>query len=121
MVKHKSDPKKGNKAGYAARIERLVKDKTKENEAANNSGDGGYSGYENERQQHEKNQTLLLMRKATAPTATMKRSKATTSNSSVKKRIKYGTRALQEIKRLQRSTDLCIPKAPFLRIVSNTY
>lgn len=35
-----------------------------------------------------------------------------------KKRVKPGVAALREIKRLQKSTDLVIPKAPFLRIVS---
>lgn len=43
---------------------------------------------------------------------------ANKTRKSLIKATKSGTKALQEIKRLQKTTDLLIPRAPFLRVVS---
>jgi ribosomal protein S20 len=43
---------------------------------------------------------------------------ANKTRKSLIKSKKQGFKALQEIKRLQKTTDLLIPKAPFLRVVS---
>lgn len=113
MVKHKKEPKKGTKAGYAARTADPVLDKTRSDESNSDSSSSSNDAPVAPPQPKTK---------APAPAAPPERlNKAAKSLLTIKKRSKQGTRALKEIKRLQKSTDLLIPKAPFLRLVTQIF
>lgn len=132
MVKRKEEPKRREKAGFAARTEVPVKDATaasaSNSKSARNDNDdenGNESNPEEDgRVEMKKDQTEPRRLAANAPQKLLMAKKATKDNTAavnqvakVKKKAKPGAKALLEIKRLQKTTDLCIPRAPFVRIV----
>lgn len=131
MVKRKDEPKRREKAGFAARTEAPVKDATaatsnsKSTRNNNDDENGNESNPEEDgRVEMKKEQTEQRRLAANAPQKLLMAKKATKDNNTavnqvpkVKKKAKPGAKALLEIKRLQKTTDLCIPRAPFVRIV----
>jgi hypothetical protein len=101
MVKHKNAPKKGAKAGYAASIEPPVSDSTETDSSVS------------EPPPVVAKKSNLLMTKKTP-------NKKSTS-SQVKQQPRSGVKVLKAIRNLQNTTNLLIPRAPFLRIVSINY
>ena len=104
MAKKKSQPKPANKAGLAARTAQLVKDKGT-NEESSSSDSSSSTPSESDAQNQTARKKTSGIRET--PKAIIHKSK------------KRPTRALIEIKRLQKSTELLIPKAPFIRVVSS--
>lgn len=109
MVKHKTLPKKGSKAGYAASIEPPV----------NESSDS--SSYQSSASTppvttKAKNTRILETKRQSPRKQTNMREVAVQ-----KRKAKPGTKALREIRKLQSSTNLLIPRAPFLRLVSDRF
>ena len=100
MVKRKASPKKGSSAGYAARIEPPVSDSTDESSEA---------------LQVSTNPTMTSSPIKKKPTARKSTAPIPRPKLTVKKKK---SRVLKEIKRLQTSTNLLIPRAPFLRLVT---
>jgi len=97
MVKHKTVPKKGSKAGYAASIEPRVSDSSDDSIPVTS----------------KKNVATILQTKRSTP-----KKNAPAREAEVRHRkAKPGTKALREIKKLQNTTNLLIPRAPFLRLV----
>ncbi len=96
MVKHKASPKKGKNAGFAARIEPPVNDSTTDSTETSEPPP------------------------VTAKPNPASRSLASNLTKNAPK-AKPKTRVLKEIKRLQTSTNLLIPRAPFLRLVSKVF
>lgn len=130
MVKRKEEPKRREKAGFAARTEVPVKDATAASASNSTRNDkdeenGDESNPEEDgRIEIKKDQTEPRRLVANAPQKLLMAKKATKDNTAavnqaakVKKKAKPGAKALLEIKRLQKTTDLCIPRAPFVRIV----
>ncbi len=98
MVKHKNSPKKGAKAGYAASIEQPVNDSTVTDSSISEPP------------------PVVAKKSNLLQTKTKPVNKS--RNMQVKKTTKQGAKVLKNIRKLQNSTDLLIPRAPFLRIVS---
>ena len=96
MVKFKTAPKR--REG----VQRAAESSSTSQEATD------YESYQNARLLTKKNVAV----KRTAPTAA-----ANQSRQRAKRRPKMYTAVFREIRRLQKSTNLCIPKAPFLRLV----
>jgi len=124
MVKRKSPPRPRTEAGFAARTEQPVHDttmsesseETDDTSSSNNSSDGAPTPVK----QIPKNTKTA----AAAPTTSSKQTgskttanKLSTQSKEFKAKAKPGMVALKEIKRLQSSTRLIIPRAPFLRVV----
>ena len=92
MVKRKSLPQPAERAGYAARTAPRVSDST------NNESSEEESARKSPRKSGASSKLLKL-----------------TSNKPKSKKL---TPALRQIRDLQKSTNLLIPRAPFLRLVS---
>ena len=92
MVKHKASPKKGKSAGYAAATAPPVNDSTSSSDET----------------------SPPVQAKEKKPV----RSLLLTKNTKSKKTSKPNTQVFKEIKRLQKTTNLLIPRAPFLRLVT---
>jgi hypothetical protein len=115
MVKRKTQPKSKNKAGYAARTAQPVHDSTSESTS---------SSSENSQSDTEQRETFRPPPRQ-PPMATA-RSNPVTSRDKVQKTIakpdvrKKGSalKVLKDIRLLQKTTNLLIPRAPFLRLVS---
>ena len=97
MVKRKEVPKKGANAGFAARTAPPVRDSTSDSDAASTP------------EITENIPRVATARKSTAPAAKQL--------SKVAKIAKKKTKVLKEIRHLQSTTNLLIPRAPFLRLV----
>lgn len=108
MVKHKTLPKKGSKAGYAASIEPPV------NESSDSSSYQSSASTPPVTTKAKNNRILETKRQS--PKQTNMREVAVQ-----KRKVKSGTKALREIRKLQSSTNLLIPRAPFLRLVSDRF
>lgn len=91
MVKRKSLPKTRTEAGYAARNEQPVNDTTL---SVDQSDDD-----------------FQIKPSASKKATTLSR------NKKFKAKTKYNSKVFKEIKILQQSTKLIIPRAPFLRVV----
>lgn len=159
MVKRKNQPKKGQKAGYAAQTAQPVGDSTADDSSTSSSESPSSSSESDVETTVEKTTTPItrtpskVAKKSTAPTvinprgaaaavpkpvasstqlpATKRQSLLLTKKASqkspaknqsnrslIKKRkSKPGVQAFKQIQRLQRTTNLLIPKAPFLRLV----
>ena len=138
MVKLKSQPKSRFEAGMAARTAEPVHDNTRnqddgDNEpSASNSHSSSSSTSDSsppqQRQSSPPKQLRGLQRVAekgpvrpvTAAATATAASKATLGGNKTKltKFSKPGTKTLKEIRKLQKTTHLLIPRAPFLRLVT---
>jgi hypothetical protein len=122
MAKKKSEPKPASRASYASKTAPRVKDNTtsEDDDGGGSSSSSQSSSSDNENQappgqQQNKpapQQNRLLKTKDAKPVPKQ------TAGKSVFKAPKKKTRVLAEIRHLQRSTDLLIPRAPFIRLVS---
>lgn len=99
MVKHKNQPKKGAKAGYAASIEPPVNDNTETDSSVSEPPPVV-----------AKKSNMLLTKKAA-------NNKSTSKVVLPARTTKSGAKVLKSIRKLQHTTNLLIPRAPFLRIV----
>ena len=104
MVKRKGLPVKGEKAGYAARTEQRVQDRTLDNSTGSTTESDSEDNEVLEKQKKEQKSNKLSV---------MSSSKNITKSKSSKKK----SRVLREIVNLQKTTKLLIPRAPFLRLV----
>lgn len=99
MVKHKASPKKGSRAGYAASIEPRVNDST------NDTTDTSIS------------EPPPVVAKKSNLLKTKKSPQKKTSQAQPVKRKTQSVKVLKDIKKLQTTTNLLIPRAPFLRLI----
>jgi hypothetical protein len=116
MAKKKTQPKPANKASYASKTAPRVKDKEQppapkatesETDSSNSTGSGSTSSEEEtENTQPQRKGPNIINAQKRGPLAKNKVTKT--------KR----TKVLAEIRSLQKSTELLIPRAPFLRLVS---
>ncbi|CAF0722496.1 unnamed protein product [Brachionus calyciflorus] len=104
MVKRKSLPKPVDKAGYAARTAQRVSDSTSEESASSSESSSSAS--------EEENYTTR-----TSPRKSMSATASKLSRINTSKKGKSGIVALKQIRELQRTTNLLIPRAPFLRLI----
>jgi hypothetical protein len=108
MAKKKTMPKPKQSAGYAARTAPSVHDSTKESEEEIEVARG-------------KNTASPAAPRAVQTLLRTKRNEEKNNRSNhtvVKKKAPSGARVLKEIKTLQKTTQLLIPRAPFIRLVS---
>ena len=107
MVKRKVTPKKGSTAGFAARTAPPVNDTTTESsEPTEDEVKSELSSNIQLESPRTPPKQVATARKSTAPLPKKSKHKAT-----------HNVKILTEIKRLQTSTQLLIPRAPFLRLV----
>lgn len=113
MVKRKAEPVKGDKAGYAARTSPRVHDRTLEEESSESEAENQPTPTRSSAkppQQKAATNLPLARRKSNQFEQPEIRSKSLN--------YKSNRKIFKEIARLQRTTDLLIPRAPFLRLVS---
>jgi hypothetical protein len=137
MAKKKSQPKPANKASYASKTAPRVKDATQkktptqessQEEASATSTDSTSTADEDEETENIQAQLKRKTTTAAAPGAgkniassNNKRGPPAVAARPIVKSKSKKTRVLTEIKNLQRSTELLIPRAPFLRLVSFSF
>jgi hypothetical protein len=120
MAKKKTQPKPANKASYASKTAPRVKDKeqappaaesSQETDSSNSTGSGSTSESE------ESENIQPQQRKGPKAPVAQKRPATLPSQKNKVTKTKR-TKVLSEIRSLQKSTQLLIPRAPFLRLVN---
>jgi hypothetical protein len=118
MVKRKTQPKTKNKAGYAARTAEPVHDSTSDSTSASSEKENSQSDGEQERQPIRPAQKQPQMAAARHnPATTRDKVQKTIVKPDVRKKGS-ALKVLKDIRLLQKTTNLLIPRAPFLRLVS---
>lgn len=114
MVKSKNEPKKRANAGWNEQSGKNIGEK---------SSDDDRDESDDQDDQDERDERDVEMRRESPrrrEASHYKRAERTSTEQRyvIKKKAKPGARALLEIKSLQKTTNLCIPRAPFVRVVS---
>jgi hypothetical protein len=119
MVKRKTQPKTKNKAGYAARTAEPVHDSTSDSTSAS------ASERDNSKSDAEERETFRPPPKQSNQMETARNIPGTSGDKVQKKIVKPNAKkkgsalkVLKDIRLLQKTTNLLIPRAPFLRLVS---
>ena len=118
MAKKKSQPQPAAKAGYAAKTAARVRDSTSDNNSDESSSQSSSEDTEqSETVQPQRAKNLLLTKRniQSGGSKTTANPAPVTRDAPIRK--KHKTRILKEIRKYQTSTNLLIPKAPFLRLI----